>query len=41
MNNGNIALGGILTECNEFSINLMKKDNFVTKGTVIDQLHFI
>ena len=28
MKNGKIALGGILTECNEFSINLMTKDNF-------------
>ena len=28
MKRGNIALGGILTECNEFSINLMTKDNF-------------
>ena len=27
-NSGNIALGGILTECNEFSINLMTKENF-------------
>ena len=25
---GNIAIGGILTECNEFSINLMTKENF-------------
>ena len=28
MNKGNISLGGILTECNEFSINLMTKENF-------------
>ena len=28
MSKGNIVLGGILTECNEFSINLMTKDNF-------------
>ena len=27
-NSGNIAIGGILTECNEFSINLMTKENF-------------
>ena len=28
MKTGSIALGGILTECNEFSINLMTKENF-------------
>ena len=27
-NSGNIVLGGILTECNEFSINLMTQENF-------------
>ena len=27
-NSGNIILGGILTECNEFSINLMTQENF-------------
>ena len=27
-NSGNIALGGILTECNEFSNNLMTQENF-------------
>ena len=27
-NSGNIAIGGILTECNEFSINLMTQENF-------------
>ena len=27
-NSGNIVIGGILTECNEFSINLMTQENF-------------
>ena len=27
-NSGNIILGGILTECNEFSINIMTQENF-------------
>jgi len=27
-NSGNIIIGGILTECNEFSINLMTQENF-------------
>ena len=27
-NSGNIIMGGILTECNEFSINLMTQENF-------------
>ena len=36
-NSGNIALGGILTECNEFSNNLMKKGKKSLAEKIFDQ----